>query len=85
VRVVREEGKLSERRACELIGMSRGSWRYHRKERNDAALRGRLLELAGERPRFGYRRVHRMLRREKENGTAPLVWEQTDVFRTQEC
>jgi putative transposase len=65
VRVAREEGQLSERRACGLIGMNRGSWRYQRKERNEAALRSRLREIAGERPRFGYRRLHRMLRREK--------------------
>ena len=65
VRVAREEGQLSERRACGLIGMNRGSWRYQRKGRNEAALRARLRELAGERPRFGYRRLHRLLRREK--------------------
>jgi putative transposase len=65
VRVARKEGKLSERRACELIGMNRGSWRYQRKERNEAALRARLREMAGERPRFGYRRLQRMLCREK--------------------
>jgi hypothetical protein len=69
VRVVREEGKLSERRACDLIGMNRGSWRYRQKEGDDTALRSRLRELAVERPHFGYRRLHRMLRREKENGT----------------
>ena len=68
MRVVREEGRLSERRACGLIGMSRGSWRYQPKERDEAVLRRRLRELAGERPRFGYRRLHRMLCREKKNG-----------------
>ena len=73
VRVVREEARLSERRACGLIGMHRGSWRYRRKERNEAALRARLRELAGERPRFGYRRLYIFLRREKtEDGT--LRW-----------
>jgi putative transposase len=65
VRVAREEGQLSERRACGLIGMNRGSWRYHQKDREDAKLRRRLLELAEQRPRFGYRRLHRMLRREE--------------------
>jgi len=65
VRVAHEEGQLSERHACGLIGMNRGSWRYRQRKRNDARLRGRLLELAAERPRFGYRRLHRMLRREK--------------------
>ena len=36
VRVVREAAGISERRACGLIGMHRGSWRYRRKERNNA-------------------------------------------------
>ena len=73
VRVVREEAGFSERRACGLIGMHRGSWRYQRKERNEAALRARLRELAGERPRFGYRRLYIFLRREKgEDGV--LRW-----------
>ena len=81
VRVAREEGQLSERRACGLIGMNRGSWRYQRKERNEAALRARLRELAGERPRFGYRRLHRLLRREKENGRAKWVVNHKQVYR----
>lgn len=79
--MAREEGKLSERRACGLIGMNRGSWRYQRKERHEAALRARLRELAGERPRFGYRRLHRMLRREKENGRAQWVVNHKRVYR----
>ena len=81
MRVAREEGQLSERRACGLIGMNRGSWRYQRKERNETALRARLRELAGERPRFGYRRLHRMLRREKENGRAKWVVNHKRVYR----
>ena len=32
--------------------------------RDDSALRERLQELARERPRFGYRRLHILLRRE---------------------
>jgi putative transposase len=73
VRVVREEAGLSERRACGLIGMHRGSWRYQLRERNEVALRTRLRELAGERPRFGYRRLYIFLRREKTEGGA-LPW-----------
>ena len=64
VRVAREQG-LSERQACGLVGMHRASWRYARQESNDAPLRARLRELAGERARFGYRRLWAMLRREK--------------------
>ena len=73
MRVVQAEARLSERRACGLIGMHRGSWRYRPRERNEAALRARLRELAAERPRFGYRRLYIFLRREKaEDGT--LRW-----------
>ena len=71
VRVVREEAGLSERHACGLIGMHRGSWRYRPRERDDAALRTRLRELAGERPRFGYRRLHIFLGREKTESGKP--------------
>lgn len=38
--------------------------REHRRERNHACLRERLRVLAGERRRFGYRRLHELLRRE---------------------
>ena len=65
MRVAREEVRLSERRACGLIGMHRGSWRYRPRESNDGELRVRLRELAAERVRFGYRRLWAMLRREK--------------------
>lgn len=71
VRVVREEARLSERHACGLIGMHRGSWRYRPRERADAELRTRLRELAAERPRFGYRRLHIFLGRERTESGEP--------------
>ena len=66
MRVACEEGGLSERHACGLIGMHRGSWRYRPRESNDGELRARLRELAAERVRFGYRRLWAMLRRDKK-------------------
>ena len=82
VRAVREEAKLSERHACGLVGMHRGSWRYRRRERNNAALRARLREIAAERPRFGYRRLHALLRRETEaDGTAKWPVNHKRVYR----
>ena len=54
VRVACVEGHLSERRACRLLRMHRGSCRYRPRERNEQALRARLREIAAERPRFGY-------------------------------
>jgi hypothetical protein len=72
-RVVREEVGFSERHACGLIGMQRGSWRYRRRDRNEAALRASLRELAGERPRFGYRRLWVFLRWERTSSSAFLL------------
>ena len=55
---------MSERRACAVIGADRKSMRYRSCKPDDVDLRGRLRELAGERRRFGYRRLHILLRRE---------------------
>src|SRR5256885_3774232 len=56
---------VSARRACELAGVSRRRLGYvSRRSRKDDALLGRLKELAAKRPRFGYRRLHQVLRRE---------------------
>ena len=56
----------SERGACRLVGVSRSTVRYQPRRNDDAALIARLRELARERPRFGYRRLHALLRREGE-------------------
>jgi len=61
---VRERCGLSERRASRLVGMGRSTARYQTRRGHDEALRRRLRELAAERPRFGYRRLHILLRRE---------------------
>jgi putative transposase len=55
---------VSERRACRLVGMHRSTLRYRAQPKDDDGLRTRLRELAAERPRFGYRRLHVLLRRE---------------------
>ncbi len=82
VRVVREQVGLSERHACGLIGMHRGSWRYRPRPGNDGALRTRLREMAGERPRFGYRRLYIFLRRERtEDGEPRWVVNHKRVYR----
>ena len=55
----------SERRACRLIGFSRGTFRREPiKRTQDSAIRKRLHELAKQYPRYGYRRMHALLRRE---------------------
>ena len=55
---------MSERRACRVLGVDRTSVRYQATRADDGALRDRLRALAQERRRFGYRRLHVMLRRE---------------------
>lgn len=56
---------ISARRAMRLVGLSRSRWHYRpvRPER-DAPVRERLRTLAAARPRFGYKRLHLLLRRE---------------------
>ena len=56
--------EMSERRACRLLGVDRSSVRYQATKPDDGALRERLKALAQERRRFGYRRLHVLLRRE---------------------
>lgn len=56
---------FSQRRACRLVGGARSTIRYRSRGRDDDdAVRGRLCALAAQRPRFGYRRLHVLLRRE---------------------
>jgi putative transposase len=55
---------MSERRACRVIGCARMMVRYRSRRSDDAALRERLRSLAHERRRFGYRRLHVLLKRE---------------------
>ena len=59
-----EDKSYSQRRACALVGLAPKTYRYRSKRANDADLRTRLKELANERRRFGYRRLHMLLRRE---------------------
>ena len=63
---LRELYAASERRVCGLMGIAMSSYRY-RTKRSDEPLRTRLVELAREKPRFGYRRLHVLLRRGGEN------------------
>jgi hypothetical protein len=59
---LRVEYAASERRVCGLLGIAVSSYRY-RTVRCDDELRARLVELAREKPRFGYRRLHVLLLR----------------------
>ncbi len=64
VAYLRQAFEMSERRACRVIGGDRTSVRYRGVRPDDGPLRERLKALAQERRRFGYRRLHVLLRRE---------------------
>lgn len=64
VLVMQGEILLSQRRACGLIGLVRGTCRYRLRREKDERLRTRLHELAEVRRRFGYRRLQVLLQRE---------------------
>ena len=55
---------VSERRACRTLGVDRASMRYRSRRAGDGAVRLRIRALAHRRRRFGYRRLHVLLRRE---------------------
>ena len=56
--------EMSERRACRTAGAERTLVRYRSKRPDDAPLRERMVDLAHERRRFGYRRLHVILKSE---------------------
>lgn len=62
-RVVMEHG-ISERRACQLVGVNRSTTRYRAQKLDDSELNEKIRKIALERRRFGYRRIHMMLKRE---------------------
>mgnify|MGYP001814273407 FL=1 len=55
---------ISERRGCGLVEIHRSSYYYKAKSRDDEPIRQRLRDLAYSRPRYGYRRLYILLRRE---------------------
>ena len=70
---MREQYAVSERRVCGLLSMAVSSYRYQSKQ-NDDELRDRLVQLAREKPRFGYRRLRVLLRRSGEAANHKRVY-----------
>lgn len=69
---------LSQRRACTLIEVGRSALRYRsRKVEAEAPVLARMAELAGQYPRYGYRRIRIFLGRdghEMSPGRAHRLW-----------
>jgi putative transposase len=62
VEQVQREYAFSQRRACGLLAIAVSSCRYVARV-SDEPLRSKLVELAREKPRFGYRRLQVLLQR----------------------
>jgi len=61
---MRQHHRVSARRACGLLDLSRSSFYYAAEPSGDAPLREALRKLAAQRRRFGYRRLAVLLQRE---------------------
>lgn len=55
---------LSQRKACRLLAFDRSVGRYKPKLNEDEGLKSKIISIAHKRKRFGYRRIHIMLKRE---------------------
>jgi putative transposase len=64
VAVLMAERNFGVTRACGLAHLSRSLYRYRSRRPTCAALRERLMAIAAEKRRYGYRRVYLRLRRE---------------------
>lgn len=50
--------------SCAVVGLARSSFYYHAQEKEQEELKAKLLEVAGDWPTYGYRRLTHQLRRE---------------------
>jgi putative transposase len=70
-----ERTEISERRACRLVGLSRTVLHYEPKmSEPNLELGERIGEHAAARRRFGYRRIHALLRREGSQANHKRVY-----------
>jgi putative transposase len=74
VAFVSSEYRLSERTACKLLGVERSSYRYEPRPDRNMELRDELVKLARQKPRYGYRRLHALLRRRGQEVNVKRVY-----------
>ena len=61
---VRSIWRVSIRRACRALPVERSTYHYRSRRAGQAQLTKRIKEVAATRVRYGYRRIHVLLRRE---------------------
>jgi putative transposase len=74
VALAREQFAVSERRACKLLGVDRGSYRYEPRPDRNTSLREALVTLARQKPRYGYRRLHALLTRREHPASVMRIY-----------
>jgi putative transposase len=65
---------MKKRRACRVVGLAPSTLYYHSTRPERADIRARLRDLASQRPRWGYRRLHVLLHREGHRLNHKLVF-----------
>jgi putative transposase len=65
---------VSERRACKLLALDRSSYRYEPRPDRNVELRQELVNLARQKPRYGYRRLHALVERREFRASAQRVY-----------
>ena len=74
--------EVSERRSCQLILLARSTCQYRIRHEPDEKFETQVKELAFAHPRYGYRRVHALLKRggQKVNRKRVVrVWQKLDL------
>lgn len=64
---LRDQFRASERHACRVLRLVRGTYRYKSYQKKCTELRARIREIAQSRVRYGYRKILVLLRREGWN------------------
>lgn len=70
-----EEHGVSERQACKALSVSRSSYQYSPKPKNDVPIINELQQLAGKHPAIGFWQCYFRIRRKG------LVWNHKRVYR----
>jgi putative transposase len=71
---LRDQYRSSERHACQVLLLGRGTYRYQSHQEAWTELRMRIREIAQSRVRYGYRKIRVLLNREGWNVGKYLVY-----------
>ena len=61
---LKNEFKVSERKACKAISIERSSIRYKKRLDKNLEIKARMIHWSEKRPRYGHPRIHEMILRD---------------------